>query len=170
MLRWAIDYSGPVAIRYPRGGDSQDLQLEAVKKIELGKWEVLKSGGDIAILAVGKMVSHALLAAKILEEEGIAVSVVNAYSVKPLDYDLLDDLSEKGYKIVTIEDNVINGGFGSLVLSYICNNNKNNIEILNLGYKDSFIQQGSPDLLYSLLGLDPKGIAKSILARFYKRS
>ena len=64
---------------------------------------------DIAILAVGKMVSHALLAAKILEEEGIAVSVVNAYSVKPLDYDLLDDLSEKGYKIVTIEDNVING-------------------------------------------------------------
>ncbi|NLZ47373.1 MAG: 1-deoxy-D-xylulose-5-phosphate synthase [Clostridiales bacterium] len=167
MLRWAVDYNGPIAIRYPRGGDLQDLELEAVEKIELGKWEVLKSGGDIAILAVGKMVSHAILAARILEEEGIAVSVINAYSVKPLDFNLLDDLCKKGYKIVTVEDNVINGGFGSLVLNYIFSKN-NNIEVLNLGYKDEFIQQGNPDLLYSLLGLDPKGIAKSILARFKK--
>ena len=83
MLRWAVEYSGPVAIRYPRGGDVKELDLEPVGKIELGQWEVLKSGGDIAILAVGKMVGHAILAAKILEEKGIAVSVINAYCVKP---------------------------------------------------------------------------------------
>ena len=167
MLRWAVEYSGPVAIRYPRGGDVKELDLEPVGKIELGQWEVLKSGGDIAILAVGKMVGHAILAAKILEEKGIAVSVINAYCVKPLDYSLIDDLCEKACKIVTVEDNVINGGFGSLVLSYISNKNKKT-EVLNLGYKDEFVEQGSPEILYSLFGLDPEGIAKNIMTRFDK--
>ena len=73
----------------------------------------------------------------------------------------------KKLKIVTVEDNVINGGFGSLVLSYISNKNKKT-EVLNLGYKDEFVEQGSPEILYSLFGLDPEGIAKNIMTRFDK--
>ncbi|WP_163194728.1 1-deoxy-D-xylulose-5-phosphate synthase [Clostridium thermarum] len=163
MLRWAVDYTGPVAIRYPRGGDSSSAQLKPVENFAPGCWEILKEDGDIAIIATGKMVSHAIRTCEILKEAGINTALINAYSVKPIDKKLLDKLIQRGSKIVTLEDNVINGGFGSMVLDYV-NSTNSSIKVYNMGFKDEFIQQGHPDLLYKQYGLDAEGIAKQVIS------
>ncbi|WP_139904282.1 1-deoxy-D-xylulose-5-phosphate synthase [Clostridium thermarum] len=163
MLRWAVDYTGPVAIRYPRGGDSSSAPLKPVENIAPGCWEILKEDGDIVIIATGKMVSHAIRACEILKEAGINTALINAYSVKPIDKKLLDELIQRGAQIVTLEDNVINGGFGSMVLDYV-NSTNSSIKVYNMGFKDEFIQQGHPDLLYKQYGLDAEGIAKRVIS------
>ena len=163
MLAWAAECQTPVAIRYPRGGDNKKIDFESVSNIEPGKWEVIKEGGDIAILAVGRMVSNAYLASKKLEAMGVASTVINAYSVKPVDSGLITSLCEKGCKIVTIEDNVLKGGFGSIVLDYI-NSCKYSTKVINIGLKDEFIEQGSPEILYKLNGLDVDGIVEKIIS------
>ena len=163
MVRWAVEQVGPVAIRYPRGGDDKDIVLKAVEKIVPGKWEIVKLGEKVALIATGKMVNHAMLAAKKLREVGMEVTVVNAYSVKPIDIPLLDKLCGEDYKIVTIEDNVITGGFGLSVLNHI-NRIKPSVEVINIGFKDEFVQQGRPDLLYKQYGLDSEGIVKTVIS------
>lgn len=163
MLRWSVGHLGPVAIRYPRGGDDKDIVMDPINIIEPGKWEVIKGGGQITLIATGKMVSHAMLASQILQTSGLNVAVVNAYSVKPIDIKLLDDLCKKGNIIVTLEDNVVNGGFGSIVLNYIGSKNAN-IKVVNIGFPDEFVQQGRPELLYKQYGLDPAGIAEKIIS------
>ncbi|MDP4087747.1 MAG: 1-deoxy-D-xylulose-5-phosphate synthase [Bacillota bacterium] len=162
MLRWAAEYDKPVAIRYPRGGDKKELTLTSVDSIQPGKWEVINEGGKIALLAVGKMVSHAVLAAQKLENMGIETTIVNAYSVKPIDTNMIDGLCGQGFKIITIEDNVVRGGLGSMVLDYINSSGYSN-KVVILGFKDEFIEQGSPDILYKLYGLDVDGIAEKVI-------
>jgi 1-deoxy-D-xylulose-5-phosphate synthase len=163
MMRWAVDYDGPVAIRYPRGGDGSGGVLPASENIMPGRWEVLKEAGNIALVATGKMVSYAVLASERLLKAGIDVTLINAYSVKPIDKKLLDVLIHKGSKIITVEDNVINGGFGSLVLDYV-NSINSSIEVMNIGFKDEFVQQGHPELLYKQYGLDAEGIAEKVIS------
>lgn len=163
MLGLALKFKGPVAIRYPRGGDNKNITLNSADTVEPGKWEVLKQGGKIAVLAVGRMVSHALIASMQLEDMGIYTTVVNAYSIKPIDDCLLRELCEKGYSIVTIEDNVVRGGFGSMVLQYV-NNSQYKVKVVNMGLKDEFIEQGSPEILYKLYGLDVDGIVEKIVS------
>ncbi|EJP6473408.1 1-deoxy-D-xylulose-5-phosphate synthase [Clostridium botulinum] len=162
MLRWALNQNSPVAIRYPRGGDIKSLEMTPIKNMKKGKWEVICEEGDIAIIATGKMVQHAIIAREKLKSYGIKSTIVNANFVKPIDKELIKNFVKKGYKIVTVEDNVVKGGFGSLVLQYISKLKANNV-VLNLGFKDKFVPHGSTDILYKIEGLDPEGIVKNII-------
>ncbi|MGO5066310.1 MULTISPECIES: 1-deoxy-D-xylulose-5-phosphate synthase [unclassified Clostridium] len=162
MLRWALNQNSPVAVRYPRGGDIKSLEMTPIKNMKKGKWEVICEEGDIAIIATGKMVQHAIIAREKLKSYGIKSTIVNANFVKPIDKELIKNFVKKGYKIVTVEDNVVKGGFGSLVLQYISKLKANNV-VLNLGFKDKFVPHGSTDILYKIEGLDPEGIVKNII-------
>jgi 1-deoxy-D-xylulose-5-phosphate synthase len=162
MFKWAVNQNYPIAIRYPRGGDNANLELEPIKNFNLGSWEVLHGEGKIALIAQGKMVQHALLVKEKLEKSGISVRVINACFVKPLDKRLLEDLVEENVDLVTIEDNVLHGGLGSYILEYV-NSLDKKVKVLNLGFKDEFIPHGKTDILYKLYGLDPDGIIKGIL-------
>ncbi len=161
MLSWALNHNGPVAIRYPRGADIYK-DIIPLEKIEYGKWEKIILGDKIAILAVGKMLQHALLAREILSNKGINPMIINASFIKPLDVELLKDLVNDNYNIITIEDNITNGGFGSYVLMKL-----NELGFKNkfkaLGFNDTFVPQGDVKLLYKENKLDPEGIAESII-------
>ncbi|MFU0823813.1 1-deoxy-D-xylulose-5-phosphate synthase [Clostridium sp.] len=162
IMRWALKQDFPVAIRYPRGGDKINLPIQ--KEYAKGKWEVLRSEGDIAVIATGKMVATAVEAADKMKTMGIDLTVINACFVKPIDKKLILELVTKGYKIVTLEDNVIHGGLGSLTLEYINTIEKNSeIKVLNLGFEDKFIPHGNVDVLYKLNYLDSDGVIKNIL-------
>ncbi len=161
MLNWALTQDGPVALRYPRGADCCK-EMKPLTEIKYGKWEKVISGEKIAIIAVGKMLQHVLLAREVLLANGINPTIINATFVKPLDTDMLKELVEEGYDIVTIEDNITNGGFGSYVLmklSELLFKNK----FKALGFKDKFVSQGDVNLLYKENKLDPEGIAESII-------
>lgn len=154
------DYPGPVSIRYPRGKGTGE-EIKGFEPIPLGKWELLAQGKDIAILAVGKMVSYAILARDLLIQKDISPTIVNARFIKPLDNELLWQILQEHQVVVTIEDGTIIGGFGSAIAEFVVQNNfKNKMKIL--GIPDKFIEHGSQEELHSLLGLNPDGIAKTI--------
>lgn len=161
MLKWAFTQNGPVAIRYPRGTDCCN-EMNPLTEISYGKWERIITGEKIAIIAVGKMLQHALLAKEILKSNGINPTIINATFVKPLDKNMLENLVKEGYDIVTIEDNIINGGFGSYVLMKLHELGFRN-KFKALGFKDKFVPQGNVDLLYKENKLDPEGIAEAII-------
>lgn len=162
MLRWAAKANAPVAIRYPRGGDSSKVELHPRKEFTLGKWEMIHKGGKTAIVATGKMVATAVLVQEKLVKSGMDVTVVNASFVKPIDHEMLKEMIHEGFSFVTLEDNMLHGGFGSLVLEYV-NSVKSNVKVLNLGFRDEFIPHGSTDILYKLHGLDVDGVIKSMI-------
>ncbi len=162
MLNWSITQNYPIAIRYPRGTDSQEVQFSSLPELVKGKWEIIAKGSEIAIIAAGKMVQHAVLAERKLEKMGIKCTVVSADFVKPIDTVLLDSLARENYKFVTVEDNVLHGGLGSSVLEYLNSKNYKN-DVLRLGFKDEFVTQGKPDILYKLYGLDVDSIFNKIL-------
>lgn len=162
MLRWAFNQNYPIAIRYPRGGDSDKVLLEPIENFKHGIWETIFDEGKIALIAQGKMVQHAIKVREKLKEAGISIRVINACFIKPLDKRLLEDLVEEGVSIVTIEDNIVRGGLGSYILEYV-NTLDKKVKILNLGFKDDFITHGKTDILYKLYGLDSDGITKSVL-------
>lgn len=162
MLRWAITYDGPVAIRYPRGGDDPLISYKSMEKVTLGKWNVISEGEEIAIIATGKMVDTALKAKEILKAKGINPLIIDACFIKPLDKKIIEQLVEKNYKILTIEDNAIIGGMGSFILSYV-NSLKKPFIIKNLGYRDKFVPHGDTKALYKLFNLDVDSIVNEIL-------
>ncbi|MFH2004866.1 MAG: 1-deoxy-D-xylulose-5-phosphate synthase [Bacteroidota bacterium] len=171
MFYTATKYTkGPIAIRYPRGTGLGVEMPEKMYEIPIGKAEILTTGKDVAILAVGSMVTHSLQAAEILSEQGIDCEIVNMRFVKPLDEQLLFNLFKRFNRIITVEEGCVKGGFGSAVLEFISQNNINNLSVMNLGIDDSFVTQGSPQQLYELLKLDPKGIAESVLNFIKRRS
>ena len=112
---------------------------------------------------------HAIKAQQVLEEKGIKPTLINATFIKPLDKELLEKLSDEKYKIVTVEDNIIKGGFGSSVLEYL-NELNHKEKVKNLGYRDEFVEQGNVNLLYEEYGLDVNGIVQSVLELTQKRS
>lgn len=166
MLRWALKQNCPIAIRYPRGGDLCS-NLKPLKEINLGKWEKVIEGEKIAIIAVGKMLQNAILASEILKQKGINPTIINASFVKPLDDNMLESLVKDSYDIITIEDNMINGGFGSYVLMKLYSLGFRN-KFKALGFEDKFVHQGDVNLLYKENKLDKEGIANSILEVFNK--
>ncbi|MFM8772210.1 MAG: transketolase C-terminal domain-containing protein, partial [Candidatus Kapaibacterium sp.] len=152
--------AGPVAIRYPRG-NGLGTPIGPMKSIPIGKSETHRPGKHVAILAIGKMVSHATKAAEILVQHGIDAEVVNARFVKPLDTQMLDDVATRIGTIVTVEDGQIEGGFGSAVAEYIAQHHPNTKLHLH-GINDSFVDHGTQEELHADLGLDAKGIAKRV--------
>ncbi|MBU3176326.1 1-deoxy-D-xylulose-5-phosphate synthase [Clostridium estertheticum] len=162
MLTFAVKQDYPIAIRYPRGGDNPNVKMSPINDFTRGKWETLLGGGKIAFIATGKMVQNAILVREKLLNMGIEATVVNACFIKPIDKTLLLDLVDKKYSLVTIEDNIVHGGLGSLVLEYVNSLNKK-ARVINLGFNDEFVPHGSVDILYKLYKLDVDGIFDSIL-------
>jgi 1-deoxy-D-xylulose-5-phosphate synthase len=156
----------PFVIRYPRGKGSQIDWRNEMVEVEIGKGICLKSGSDAAILTVGTMAIPASKAIQNVEKErNIFIAHYDIRFLKPLDEDLLHEIGKKFSTIITIEDGVINGGFGSAVLEFMADN-QYQVQIKRLGIPDSFIEHGSPEELYAMLGLDATGIAQTMLKTF----
>ena len=162
MLTFAVKQDYPIAIRYPRGGDNPNVTMSSIQDFKRGKWEILFQGGKIALIATGKMVQNAVLVREKLKDLGVEATVINACFIKPIDEALISELIHKKYSIVTIEDNLIHGGLGTLVLEYV-NTLRSKTKVINLGFKDEFIPHGTVDILYKLYKLDTDGIFESIL-------
>ncbi len=160
MLDLSLKLNSPVAIRYPRG-NSYYLDTGSYENINLGSYEILHKGKDVVILAIGIMVKHALQAREILLKEGINPTVVNARFLKPMDEKLLNELFKEHKKVVTIEDNVVTGGFSTNINKFIIDN-KYDIEITNIGLPQKFIPHGNADEIYDSIGLSPLKIAEKI--------
>ncbi len=163
MLLTSIEHPGPTAIRYPRGnGFGVDIS-EAPKKIEIGKAEILRDGGEVAILAYGSMVYPAIEAAKSLEKDGIESTVINTRFVKPLDSELIIALAQSMRLIVTVEDAYLAGGFGSAVLELLEENGLlDKIKVVRIGVPDRIVTHGDPKLLLAKYGLDADGIYSKV--------
>lgn len=144
MLKYALSLKSPVAIRYPRGGDI--ARVEPLKKIEKGKWEVVSGGEKLALVAVGKMVQYAVMAKEELKEFKINPMIVNATSVKPIDTHIIKRLIREKYNVITLEDNVAIGGFGSLVLKSLTNGAYKG-KFRSMAFRDRFISHGDIDTL-----------------------
>lgn len=167
MLELALEHDGPSAIRYPRGKAVQPQPGVRLRPaIRIGKAEVLEDGEDIAIFAVGNTVAPALKAAARLREAGIRSCVVNARFIKPLDRDLITAISERVKRIVTIEENVLAGGFGSAVLECLNAAGLTEVIVKRIGIDDEFVEQGSQQILREKYGLDEEGIYKTCRALF----
>ncbi len=162
MIDFALKQKGPCAIRYPRG-KVPCLQMPS-SEMALGVSEVLRKGDDIALVAVGNPVVSALKAAERLEKAGVSASVINARFIKPLDRELLITLSAHIPRILTIEENTIQGGFGSSVLECLNEAQTNGSKIKRLGLPDRFIEQGGPDRLRAKYGIDEEGIFLAALS------
>ena len=164
MVYTAVNHcEGPVAVRYPRGS-ALGVKIEpGFTKIEIGKAETISHGEDVAILAVGSMVDYAEKASALLSENGIKCELTNMRFIKPLDSKLLDHISTKFDKIVTIEENSLTGGFGSAILEYFNDKNYKN-EILRIGIPDKFIDHGTQSELHKQIEIDPAGIVSKITA------
>ena len=163
LLRWALSFRAPVAIRYPRGGDVI-CDLSPLNEVEFGKWEVLDNSdkSKVAIIATGKMTQHAMLAKDMLNEKGIYPKVINATFIKPLDESMLRELVNEEYDIITVEDNIIHGGMGSSILLSLNEYGfKGNFKAL--GYDNKFIEQGNVNVLYKDANLDPNGINEEVI-------
>lgn len=161
MLKYALNQHEPIAIKYPRGADGK-TDFTPLESFSLGKWEKLNEGKDFAIIAVGKMVDFAMQAKDILAKQGYNPTVINATFIKPIDTKLIDDLIEKNNMIFTMEDNVIRGGFGETILSYISKINTS-IKVKAFGYNDDFVPHGDVDILYKKYRLDPQSISEQII-------
>lgn len=164
MLLTAVQHPGPIALRYPRGkGTGVEIEKE-IRPVEIGKAEIVKKGTDILILAIGRCVHDAMNAADIMEEKGISATVVNCRFVKPLDSDLIVHLAGQHSKIITVEENVRQGGFGSSVLESLSDAGISGFSLKRIGVPDAFIEHGSVEILRSKYGLDTKGIVDTALA------
>jgi 1-deoxy-D-xylulose-5-phosphate synthase len=159
MMLTAVEHPGPAAIRYPRGnGYGVDISAEP-KKLEIGKAEILRDGGEVAILAYGSMVYQAMQAAENLEKDGIDARVINARFVKPLDSELILALAQSCRLLVTVEEAYLAGGFGSAVMELLEENGlADKVRVVRMGVPDRIVTHGDPKLLLAKFGLDADGI------------
>ncbi len=163
MLNTALGYQeGPVAIRYPRGA-GLGVELQAMEVLPWGRAEVLREGEDLVFLAVGTMVHPTLQAAEKLSQEGIQAAVVNLRFVKPLDRETILYWASRCRKVITVEENVLEGGTGSSVLELL-GGQGNNVEIRRLGIPETFVEHGSRGELLKKYGLDQDGIYQYALS------
>ncbi len=160
MLETAISHDGPIALRYPRGNAEGVRMEDPCRPVPIGKAKKVKDGGDLVILAIGRCVNDALAAANLLEEEGIHVCVVDARFVKPLDADLILALARTIPKMITVEEHVLDGGFGSAVLELLADNFVM-ARVHRMGIGDEFVEHGSQAILRQLHKLDVSSIVKA---------
>ena len=162
MLATAVSLGTPAAVRYPRGNGYGVALDQALEVLPVGRAELLREGDTATILALGTMVHPALEAATVLAAEGLQLTVVNARFVKPLDETLIIALAEKHGVLITVEENVLQGGFGSAVLELLEQHGLSGVRVLRLGYPDAYIPQGEQHELRAMLGLDLPGITASL--------
>ena len=161
MLTTSLAHKGPIAIRYPRG-TVEGVKIEDYDlPVTIGKGEVLQKGNDVLILAIGQSVSEALIAHVILAEKDISATVVNCRFVKPLDAELIGTLARKIPRIVTVEENVRQGGFGSAVMECLCDQRIPGFLIERIGIPDTFVEHGPQKMLRSKYGIDASNIVNA---------
>ena len=159
MLKTAVCSGVPMALRYPRGaGYGVEMDAE-IATLEIGKGELLLDGTDLCIIAIGSTVYPALEAADALVRKGFSVGVVNARFIKPLDADLIKSVAATTGKIMTVEENALQGGFGSAVLELLYDCGMQNVAVKRLGIPDHYIEHGSQAQLRKDVGFDAAGIA-----------
>ena len=159
MLRTALTLDGPAVVRYPRGSGVGVALDEEARPLAVGKGARLKDGSAVTILAVGNRVHAALTAAHLLDDQGIPTGVINMRFVKPLDERLVREVAAHTAHLVTVEDNALAAGFGSAVLEAL---NGRGVNILRLGIPDRWVENGSLDQLYDLVGISPEKIARRV--------
>lgn len=166
MLAFALKHNGPSAIRYPRGKAHKSGMPQ--KPIKLGEAELIKEGGDMAIIAAGNMSMPAFGAAERLENDGVNAAVVNARFIKPLDKKLIVELALRTRRIITVEENAAAGGFGASVLECLTEAGLHEIEVRTIGIPDLFVEQGPQATLRGLYGLDENGICSVAVSMMQK--
>lgn len=165
MVKFAMEYNGPIAIRYPRGADELE-KVEPFNPIELGKGEITyETGNDALIIALGTTNQIGLNICNELEQNNILATLVNPRFIKPMDEELIINLAKKHKKIYTIEDNAKIGGFGSQIQALL-NDNKILKEVRVFALPDQFIEHGDVDILYESLGLNKDSILEEIKKDF----
>jgi len=169
LLHTAVMANRPFAIRYPKGCGTGAPLDETLREIPVGEAEVLRSGDDVALLALGATVAPCLEAANRLADKGIECAVVNARFVKPLDTALILDVAQRAKTVVTVEDNALQGGFGSAVLELLETSDCRNLQVERIGLPDEFIEHGTQEALRAKYGLDADGIVKRVLSAFPQR-
>ena len=165
MLEFALlNFNSPIAIRYPRGQAYDGLE-EYNAPIRYGKAEMIIEESDIALVAAGNMLITALAVRDKLKEKGYNITVVNERFIKPVDTDMLDRLSESHRLIVTMEENVLSGGFGEAVCQYY-DDTCNDIDVLNIALPDDYVEHGNVDILRRESGVDKDSVVEKILNRW----
>ena len=166
MMKFAVAYEGPIALRYPRGEAYDGLERFRTP-MEYGKAEVIYDETEIALLAVGSMVKTAVETRAHLRELGYPCTLINARFVKPLDEQLLRDLEAEHKLLVTMEENVKNGGFGERVLEYLSEIGSN-LRVLNISLPDDYVEHGNVDVLKKEFGIDAETVTKRIVADYIR--
>ena len=167
LVYTAYEHRGPFAIRIARGAATGAPLDRDLKVLPLGKGSVVREGGDVVIFALGKPVGAAMEAAETLAQHGISCGVVNPIFVKPFDVDLLLDSARNARRIVTVEENVLAGGFGSVVLEALAEAGLEEVSVHRIGMPDSFIEHGTAADQRHRLQLDAEGIAEQVLSVFF---
>jgi 1-deoxy-D-xylulose-5-phosphate synthase len=162
MLKFALSYDGPVAIRYPKGEAYQGL-YDNQAPIIYGKSEIIYKAKSIALLAVGSMIKTAEAVASLLKDQSIDITLVNVRFVSPIDNEMLEELTKDHSIFITMEENVRSGGYGQQVSDFLCRYNKQGVRHINFSIPDKFIEQGGVDELYRMLELDAESITRRIL-------
>ena len=165
-IQYVAEGRGPFAVRYPRGAGVGVPMEEELRALPIGKGELLRDGGDLAILAIGNTVHPCLEVADRLAEQGVSCSVVDARFLKPLDDGLILETARRCGRVLTVEENVAAGGFGSAVLELLAAHGMAGIPVEIVAVPDEFVEHGSPSILRSKYGLDPDGIVKRVKERF----
>lgn len=160
MIDFAVNFNGPILIRYPRGGEGK-VKFKCNEKIVLGESELLKEGSDVTIITIGKMVEKAVEVADKFSKIGIDAEIINARFLKPFDENKIIESIEKTKNVITIEDGFIKGGLATTVNELIAKNGIIDVNIKNCGYDDEFVKQGSVQELEQINGLDCNSIVAS---------
>lgn len=166
MIKYAVDFGAPIAIRYPRGEAYAGLKGYRAP-IEYGKSEWIYRESEIALFALGSMVKTAEAVYANLKEQGYACSLINARFAKPLDKDTLREVTVKHKLVVTLEENVINGGFGEHITGFY-NEEGNLIHVLNIAIPDTYVEHGNVDILRKELGIDADTVTKRTIEAYCK--
>ena len=164
MMKFAVRYDGPIALRYPRG-EAYDGLSRFRLPIEYGKWETIYDENEIALLAVGSMVKTAVEVRDRLRQMGYGCTLVNARFVKPLDQEAIRTLQTEHQLLVTMEENVKAGGFGEAVLEYL-NEIKSQTRAMVIALPDDYVEHGNVDLLKQECGIDADSVVKKIVIEY----
>lgn len=164
MIKYAVDFETPIAIRYPRGTAYDGLK-EFRNPIQFGKSETLYDEFDIALVAYGSMVKTAYEVRNELKELDYHCSLINARFAKPLDESMLKKVASEHKLIVTLEENILNGGFGERVTTYLTDNGYTT-KIIQIGISDEYVEHGNVEILKKEVGIDVDSILKRILSEF----
>ncbi len=163
MLFTAIHHNGPAAVRYPRGSGCGVALANQFKKLTIGRGELMLEGEDVLLLPIGNRVYPALEAAGGLKKVGISAAVINPRFIKPLDVELICSWARKCGRVVTIEDNARQGGFGSAILELFSRQKQDGLKTCTLGHPDSFIEQGPQRTLWKNSHIDPPSIIRAAI-------